>query len=129
MPSETIAARGFSELHVTPGILLTMETISCPSTMKKDEEEKARSPQKSTTSCQRFKTSLCPMTFEDEKKTEGVGTNYFLILILFCNKDNKLYHRPFQMSKNMFQTELCHRITVYYEQFISQCICSHHGSY
>lgn len=43
-----------------------------------------------------------PVTFEEEKRIEGVIANYFLIPTFFGNKDNKLHHRPFQMNKNMF---------------------------
>ena len=61
--------------------------------------EEARSPQKSTTGCQRFTTLLHPNDFwrwGEDRRSKRV--NYFLIYF-FCNKDNKLHYRPFQMNK------------------------------
>ena len=43
-----------------------------------------------------------------EKRIEGVREQILFDIFIFCNKDNKLHCRPFQVNTNMFQEEFCH---------------------
>lgn len=90
----------------------------------------ARSPQKSVPGCQRFTASLCPNDFwrwEEDRGSERA--NFFPILLFFATMIINCIADLFKAIKDMFQEELCHRITVCYWKLISQCICPHHLSY